>query len=115
MAFRRFVSLRNLQNLRSSTVQTSNFLHSSKTFAQQTQYKTPLSATETDNIAESLRKILGTDNVAVSEAVKTQHGQDEGPEKGIPPDIVAFAESTEHVSEVDITNIPITYCYLKYK
>ena len=100
MAFRRFVSLRYLQNLQNSRVQTSHFLHSSKSLTQVNQYKTPLSATETDNIAENLRKILGSDNVAVSESVKTQHGQDEGAEKGIPPDIVAFAESTEHVSEV---------------
>ena len=100
MAFRQFVNLRHLQNLRSCRVQISNFLHSSKSLTQVTQYKTPLSATETDNIAENLRKILGADNVAVSESVKTQHGQDEGPEKGMPPDVVAFAESTEHVSEV---------------
>ena len=43
---------------------------------------------------------MGVDNVAVSESVKSQHGQDEGPEKGMPPDVVAFVESTEHVSEV---------------
>ena len=100
MAFRRFVYLRHLENLRTTRVQTSKFLHSSKSLTQVTQYKTPLSATETDKIAEKLRKILGVDNVAVSESVKSQHGQDEGPEKGMPPDVVAFAESTEHVSEV---------------
>ena len=75
-------------------------IHRSGCLTQQIQFKTPLSATEASNYAEQLRQIAGDKNVSISESVLTQHGQDEGPHKGIAPDLVAFAESTEHVSEV---------------
>ena len=99
MIFRRISSLRNLRNLTSSMLD-GKCIHSSPRFVQQLQYRTPLSARETDGIAENLRNILGNENVILSESAKLQHGQDEGPDKGLPPDIVAYAESTDHVSEV---------------
>jgi len=80
-------------------------IHSTSFHPQLPQLKTLLSASETDVVGESLRRILGNENVQLSESVKIQHGQDEGPDKGIPPDIVAFAESTEHVAEI------CKYCY----
>ena len=101
MAFRRVTSMRNFQNVISKyRGQQTKCIHSTTSDFQLPQFRTPLSAADTDDISESLKKILGEGNVAVSESVKSQHGQDEGPDKSIPPDIVAFAESTEQVSEV---------------
>ena len=101
MAFRRVNSLRSLQKY-AKCYQRSHikYIHSATSDFQLPQLRTPLSASDTDDISESLKKILGDKNVAISESVKLQHGQDEGPDKGLPPDIVAFAESTEQVSEV---------------
>jgi FAD/FMN-containing dehydrogenase len=31
---------------------------------------------------------------------RSQHGQDEGPDKGLMPDVVVFPQTTEEVSEV---------------
>ena len=31
---------------------------------------------------------------------RSQHGQDEGPDKGMMPDVVVFPQTTEEVSEV---------------
>ena len=101
MAFRRIFSPVSLQKFAKCYQRPHiKYIHSATSDFQQPQLRTPLSASDTDDISESLKKILGDNNVAVSESVKTQHGQDEGPDKGVPPDIVAFAESTEHVSEV---------------
>ena len=113
MALRQIVSLRCFPNLRRFGAVIKG-IHSTPTSSQLPQYKTPLSATETDDIAEHLRRILGTENVALSDAVKSQHGQDEGPDKGIPPDIVAFAESVQHVSEVNL-EINLTYKRIYFK
>jgi len=101
MAFRRVISLRSLQKY-AKCYQRSHikYIHSATSDFQLPQLRTPLSASDTDDISENLKKILGDKNVAISESVKLQHGQDEGPDKGLPPDIVAFAESTEHVSEI---------------
>ena len=105
MAFCRISSLRNFQKvIPRYRGQKTKFIHSTTSDFQLPQFRTPLSAADTDDISESLKKILGDGNVVVSESVKSQHGQDEGPDKGIPPDIVAFAESTEHVSEVTLTH-----------
>lgn len=62
------------------------------------EYKS-LSALEADHLAERLRKVVGEGNVSLAQAVRSQHGQDEGPDKGELPDIVVFAENTGHVSE----------------
>lgn len=59
-----------------------------------------LNKDDSENIAQKLRPLIGEQNVSLAEAVRSQHGQDEGPEKGDTPDVVVFAESTEHVSEV---------------
>ena len=113
MAFRRITSLRNFQRLtKNHKGQHTKYIHSATSDFQLPQLRTPLSAADTDDISECLKKILGDKNVAVSDSVKLQHGQDEGPDKGVPPDIVAFAESTEHVSEVsyDPTMSPDHIC-----
>ena len=59
-----------------------------------------LSAVQIDRLAERLRSAVGPDNVSLAEVVRSQHSQDEGPEKGALPDLVVYATSTEHVSEV---------------
>eukprot|EP00096_Caligus_rogercresseyi_P011070 TRINITY_DN4243_c0_g1_i1.p1 TRINITY_DN4243_c0_g1~~TRINITY_DN4243_c0_g1_i1.p1 ORF type:complete len:495 (-),score=96.03 TRINITY_DN4243_c0_g1_i1:136-1620(-) len=61
-----------------------------------------LSENDVGSYSSKLRSILGGDdkNVSVAEAVRNQHGQDEGPEKGSLPDIVVFPGNTEEVSEV---------------
>ena len=70
-----------------------------------------LTRSDSEQIAARCREHLGAKNVSVSEAVRKQHGQDEGPEIGVPPDVVVFAESTEHVQEIcklcSDQNIPI--------
>ena len=55
---------------------------------------------DSESIAQTLRKHVGEHNVSFAEAIRSQHGQDEGPDKGEMPDVVVFAESTQHVSEV---------------
>ena len=59
-----------------------------------------LTRRDSELIAEKCRLHLGAQNVSLSETVRKQHGQDEGPEIGVPPDVVVFAESTEHVQEI---------------
>jgi len=51
-------------------------------------------------LSEKIKRIAGADNVSLAEAVRTQHGQDEGPEQGVLPDLVVYANSTQHVSEI---------------
>ena len=64
-----------------------------------------LNRNDSEVIAQKLRCMIGDKNVSLAEAVRSQHGQDEGPDKGEMPDVVVFAESTEHVSEVSILKI----------
>ncbi len=54
---------------------------------------------ELDRVRDRVSAIVGSHGVAVSEAVRSQHGQDEGPEKGRMPDVVAFPTGVEQVSE----------------
>ena len=58
--------------------------------------------TESDaaKLKERLSSVLGEAQVSLAEAVRSQHGQDEGPLLGEKPDVVAFPQSTEEVSEV---------------
>ena len=51
-------------------------------------------------VRDRVAAIVGDQAVATSEAVRSQHGQDEGPEKGQSPEIVAFPEDVGQVSEV---------------
>ncbi len=48
---------------------------------------------------EALRALLG-DRLSTSAAVCEQHGKDESFHEAVPPDAVAFAQSTEEVSEI---------------
>ena len=64
---------------------------------------TRLSKDDIEGIAQKLRPLVGEKSVSLTEAVRSQYGQDEGPDKGLMPDIVVFAESTEHVSEVRVS------------
>lgn len=48
---------------------------------------------------EELKALLG-DRLSTSDAVREQHGKDESFHKAIPPDAVAFADSTEEISEI---------------
>ncbi|MDJ0947653.1 MAG: FAD-linked oxidase C-terminal domain-containing protein [Alphaproteobacteria bacterium] len=61
----------------------------------------PAQAAESPNAAaiEELRTLLG-DRLSTSAAVREQHGKDESFHEAVPPDAVAFAESTEEVSEI---------------
>jgi hypothetical protein len=63
------------------------------------QFKT-LSKDDSETIAQQLRPLVGEQSVSLAKAVRSQHGQDEGPDMGMTPDVVVFPESTEHVSEV---------------
>lgn len=59
-----------------------------------------LNKDDSETIAQRIRPLVGGQNVSLAEAVRSQHGQDEGPDQGSMPDVVIFAESTEHVSEI---------------
>ena len=59
-----------------------------------------LNKNDSETIAKKLKPLVGDKNVSLAEIVRSQHGQDEGPDRGEIPDVVVFAESTEHVSEV---------------
>lgn len=52
------------------------------------------------NILEDLKCILDEKQISVSEAVREQHGQDEGPFPGSTPDVVVFPNNTEEVSKI---------------
>lgn len=58
--------------------------------------------TESDSAALSTRlaAIVGDSNVSLAEAVRTQHGQDEGPDKGAVPDLVVQPGEVGEVSEI---------------
>ena len=62
---------------------------------------------DSETIAQKLKPLVGDKNVSLAEIVRSQHGQDEGPDRGEIPDVVVFAESTEHVSEVN--TLVLTY------
>lgn len=74
-------------------------LHRPTTLSALTQLKR-LNKDDSETIAQKIRPHVGEQNVSLAEAVRSQHGQDEGPDKGAMPDVVVFAESTEHVSEI---------------
>ncbi|BFZ12555.1 hypothetical protein BsWGS_15595 [Bradybaena similaris] len=57
-------------------------------------------ASVTHTFVGSLRNIVGDQNVSTSDAVREQHGHDESHHDSSPPDVVVFAESVDHVSEV---------------
>ncbi len=59
-----------------------------------------LSAEEAEKISGRLGSLVGADGVSLAGAVRSQHGQDEGPDLGLPPDVVAYPKSVEEVSEV---------------
>ena len=63
-----------------------------------------LNKNDSETIAQKLKPLVGDKNVSLAEIVRSQHGQDEGPDRGEMPDVVVFAESTEHVSEVCFIN-----------
>lgn len=60
----------------------------------------PLSACQIDQLAQKIGRVAGPENVSLAEAVRGQHSQDEGPERGLLPDLVVYATSTQQVSEV---------------
>ncbi|XP_069113907.1 probable D-lactate dehydrogenase, mitochondrial isoform X2 [Argopecten irradians] len=53
-----------------------------------------------DRFVQAVIDVVGDGNVSTTDAVREQHGHDESYHDTSPPDIVAFAESTEHVSQV---------------
>ncbi|KAH9515656.1 hypothetical protein Btru_011655 [Bulinus truncatus] len=57
-------------------------------------------AAVTSNIIDSLKTVVGNDNVSTSDAVREQHGHDESHHEVHKPDVVVFAESVDHVSRV---------------
>ena len=58
-----------------------------------------LATAEIDTAIEELRALLG-DRLSTSAGVREQHGHDEAWHEVMAPDAVAFAESTEEVSEI---------------
>ena len=75
MALRRITSLRNFQQLiKHQKGQHTKYIHSATSDFQLPQLRTPLSAADTDDISECLKKILGDKNVAVSDRGGDPHG-----------------------------------------
>ncbi|CAF5019165.1 unnamed protein product, partial [Rotaria sp. Silwood1] len=58
-------------------------------------------------LATDLKSIVGNDNVGTSTAIREQHSHDESYHAGHQPDVVVFAQSTEHVSNI------VKYCASK--
>ena len=54
---------------------------------------------DVDQAVAILKQMLG-DRLSTADAVREQHGQDESYHAPVPPDAVAFAQSTEEVSEI---------------
>lgn len=52
------------------------------------------------SILEELNHVIGEKAVATTDAVRSQHGQDEGPYQPSLPDAVVFPKTTEHVSNI---------------
>ena len=44
--------------------------------------------------------IVGEKHASLAEVIRSQHGQDEGPDKGKLPDLVVFPKDVNEVSEV---------------
>lgn len=61
-----------------------------------------LSAVDSEKIRDRIATIVGDSNVSVANIVRSQHGQDEGPDQGMIPDVVAFPGETAEVSEVNM-------------
>ena len=61
-----------------------------------------LNGSQVEALAVKLRSAAGHESVSLAEAVRSQHCQDEGPEKGQMADIVVYATSTQQVAEVSI-------------
>ena len=59
-----------------------------------------LSDSQVEALAVKLGSAAGHESVSLAEAVRSQHCQDEGPEKGQMADIVVYATSTQQVAEV---------------
>ena len=76
-------------------------LHTTAT-GQQFQNLKKLSESDAQRLRVRVAGVVGEKNVSLAEAVRSQHGQDEGPDKGRNPDLVAYPQSTEHVSEVRV-------------
>ena len=66
------------------------------------QYQHLKKMTESDSNALKTRlaAIVGDEHVSQAEIIRSQHGQDEGPDKGMIPDLVAFPGEVGEVSEV---------------
>ncbi|CAF4588065.1 unnamed protein product, partial [Rotaria sp. Silwood2] len=58
-------------------------------------------------LSTDLKSIVGNDNVSTTAAVREQHSHDESYHAGHQPDVVVFAQSTEHVSKI------VKYCASK--
>ncbi|KAL4235278.1 hypothetical protein ACF0H5_006916 [Mactra antiquata] len=54
----------------------------------------------TPGFVAEVKNIVGGSNVSTADAVRDQHGHDESYHGVEPPDVVAFAESVDHVSQV---------------
>ena len=54
-----------------------------------------------EELVTSLREAVGGgENVSTSQAVREQHGQDESYHLSLPPDVVVFPQSVNHVTSV---------------
>lgn len=85
-------------------------LHKSAPCTQFQSFK-KLNESDSESLRSKFATLLGEKNVSLAQAVRSQFGQDEGPEKGHDPDVVVFAENTEQVAEIvkicDADNIPL--------
>ncbi|CAF0898986.1 unnamed protein product [Adineta steineri] len=59
-------------------------------------------------LVTDLKAIAGNENVSNSASVREQHGHDESYHAGHEPDVVVFAQSTDHVSKI------VKYCASKH-
>lgn len=59
-----------------------------------------LTPSDSTRLGEMLGSIVGEKGVSLAEAVRSQHGQDEGPEIGHPPDVVVYPRNVNEISEV---------------
>ncbi|XP_052229787.1 probable D-lactate dehydrogenase, mitochondrial isoform X1 [Dreissena polymorpha] len=69
-------------------------------FSYRCQSKVAVSPKVTSSFVQDVQAIVGKSNVSTADAVRQQHGHDESYHSTEPPDIVAFAESVDHVSQV---------------
>ena len=92
--------LRLLSGRGSASLQGSRYFHANSAAVFQKSH-----IADVESVRDRVAAIVGDRAVATSEAVRSQHGQDEGPEKGKSPEIVAFPEDVSQVSEVKVTKI----------